>query len=859
MDDIEKRVLSQLRSRLVKEVVVTESFLCAFCDNNVLDDQMTRLLKTESNYESRASKLLDMLPSRGSRAFLTLMEILEITNPWLSEKMKSALHDERNKDAKINLHPSVSQSASIEGYGQTRLHIDADIKERTMRFVKTNLNHLSDIEQRGVEKWLADELQRERRRQQFRAPHNVPRNPSDFHASKECQTDTSNMDLVELYEEMSIYLHGVDYVQINIDFSFKKLSQKITELLSRTRKLDALFLNCIEKFDDPDKYSIPLPELIDRTISKERSLSQVNNDDKRLIQKFSEERDMARRQVKRLEEELDKVLQRQLPTNKPQEIQLRNRQNINVRYSLLLPDSSQQQTVENVKIEGTNEINTAVISNSYSTQSMDNNSYMNGSSAMNHMKPVSIVQMNGDSKNRSATITNGISGRVNGNQIDGNARYETPSASNKINNQSTESSYRNSVIQHYINTNSMMKEEPNEVNVEIPRGKLRRHASEESLKIALSKEETETVSMAHFNSDGLAALRGRRKSQDSSNIFTAQQASESVKKQLVQQLVKNTRNDIQNKMLRMLSGANKNIQKVRRSESEKAVTSHGLRVPNQGKNQEGGGVFKGNPSLRSSYDNIAAMGKKTDQENDANIYANGNLTSKNPYRFISQNHSERVVHQPYLNGQQTTQTVTSSGQRGNHESRQERFQQQQYQLLKHRADSLIYEEVINEPQGYTKQSGSPNNPEHKTTLIYPKDYDIAGQKHSQYTRASSLERHPQINYQPRPPSRRGSGEISGVDYSSDSEIISSSIRKTTSSPDRAKGRVRFASPVTRTSKPSKKSHSKGKPAHYQSETTSTSMRKMKKVVKWGVQYLVKGVNTGSAYFIILSRFIRHYY
>ncbi|KAK6960221.1 DNA N6-methyl adenine demethylase [Biomphalaria glabrata] len=824
MDDIEKRVLSQMRSRLVKEVVVTESFLCAFCDNNILDDQMTRLLKTETNYESRASKLLDMLPSRGSRAFNTLMEILEITNPWLSEKMRSALHDERNKDAKINLHPSVSQSASIEGYGQNRLHIDTDVKERAMRFVKTNLNHLSDIEQRGVEKWLADELQRERRRQQFRAPHNIPRNPSDFHASKECQTDTSNMDLIELYEEMSIYLHGVDYVQINVDFSFKKLSHKITELLTRTRKLDALFLNCIEKFDDPDKYSIPLPELIDRAISKERSLSQVNNDDKRLIQKFSEERDMARRQVKRLEEELDKVLQRQLPTNKPQEIQLRNRQNINVRYSLLLPDSSQQQqqaTTENSKTE-TSEAMSIPITQSYNTSAADNNNYQNGGLPSNYVKPVNIVQVAGDTKNNSIPNNSGnVPGRPYMNQS--NSHENNYIKTNAVN---TDSSYRNGMVQHYINTNYMVKEEPSEVSLEIPRGKLRRHASEESLKIALSKEDTETVSMSYLHNDQqTAALRGRRKSQDGpSNIYTPQQNNEAGQKQ---QLVKNTRNDIQNKMLRMLSGVSKsNIQKVRRSESEKAVSTHGVKVLNPGKNQDSGTVFKGNPSLRSSYDNLAAMSKRVESnipEYETKIYSNVN--TKNPYRFLSQNHSERVVHQQPPNGQQ----MSPSAQRGAHESRQERFQQLQYQMLQNRAGGLIYEEVVNEARSYPRQQvGSSNTLEHKTTLIYPRDYDIS--QHQYPTRAGSLERQSIHNsvYGPRPPSRKSSRDNSDIDYSSDSEVINSSIRKTTSSPDRAKGRVRFASPVSRSSKPNRKIHGKSKPTHYQSDTMSASMRKIKK-------------------------------
>ena len=66
--------------------------------------------QSERDYERQASRLLEMLPERGNKAFYTLLEILEVTNPWLAEKMKAALHEERNKDAKINIHPVLQQN-----------------------------------------------------------------------------------------------------------------------------------------------------------------------------------------------------------------------------------------------------------------------------------------------------------------------------------------------------------------------------------------------------------------------------------------------------------------------------------------------------------------------------------------------------------------------------------------------------------------------------------------------------------------------------------------------------------------------------------------------------------------------------
>ena len=40
------------------------------------------------------------------------------------------------------------------------------------QFVRSSLQHLTETEQRDTEKWVGEELQRERRRQQFRQPHN---------------------------------------------------------------------------------------------------------------------------------------------------------------------------------------------------------------------------------------------------------------------------------------------------------------------------------------------------------------------------------------------------------------------------------------------------------------------------------------------------------------------------------------------------------------------------------------------------------------------------------------------------------------------------------------------------------------
>lgn len=63
---------------------------------------------------AKAHKLLDLLPKRGSRAFSTFLEILGITNPWIAEKMKSALHEERTKEAKLKINSHMGESGETE-------------------------------------------------------------------------------------------------------------------------------------------------------------------------------------------------------------------------------------------------------------------------------------------------------------------------------------------------------------------------------------------------------------------------------------------------------------------------------------------------------------------------------------------------------------------------------------------------------------------------------------------------------------------------------------------------------------------------------------------------------------------------
>ncbi|PVD32592.1 hypothetical protein C0Q70_08034 [Pomacea canaliculata] len=347
MEESEKRVLSQFRTRLANEIVVTGSFLTAFCNNSVLDDEMSRLMKSDESYVAKAHKLLDLLPKRGSRAFSTFLEILGITNPWIAEKMKSALHEERTKEAKLKINSHMGESASIEGYCASSLrHVDMDIKATANRFVSSTLHQLTESEQRNIEKWLSEELQRERRRQQYLLPNNIHRHPQEFQSTKEVQTETTGMEMQELCEDLIVQLYGVDYVKMNSDLSFKALQRQISELLARVHKMDFLFLECMDKFDDRDRYTRTLPELIDSTIHHQKELRNALMESHRKIQRLTDEKDSLERHTHRLEEEYEHLVKKQgQSVVYPQQLYLKKRREVQMKYTAMSrPARSQQQS-----------------------------------------------------------------------------------------------------------------------------------------------------------------------------------------------------------------------------------------------------------------------------------------------------------------------------------------------------------------------------------------------------------------------------------------------------------------------------------------------------------------------------------
>ena len=73
--------------------------------------------------------------------------------------------------------------------------------------------------------------------------------------------------------------------------------------------MDLLFIQCLEKFDDTDRYALTLPELIERSMLRQKELVRALMDDRRKIQRMTEEREAVDRHVRQLEEEVVLVVE----------------------------------------------------------------------------------------------------------------------------------------------------------------------------------------------------------------------------------------------------------------------------------------------------------------------------------------------------------------------------------------------------------------------------------------------------------------------------------------------------------------------------------------------------------------------
>ena len=130
-----------------------------------------------------------------------------------------------------------------------------------------------------------------------------------------------------MYEDLAITLQGTEFDQ-DMDVSFSLLKDQVAEILDRNNKMDQMFMQCLDRFDEyNDRFRVPLPDLIDQLVVKEREAQLTLTEENRVKQKLLLERDFLEKQLVKLEEEFDNLLDKHRHIMvKSQKIPLRRRQ-----------------------------------------------------------------------------------------------------------------------------------------------------------------------------------------------------------------------------------------------------------------------------------------------------------------------------------------------------------------------------------------------------------------------------------------------------------------------------------------------------------------------------------------------------
>ena len=109
------------------------------------------------------------------------------------------------------------------------------------------------------------------------------------------------MEAVALMKKSPIN-HTINHLFLTKSAFF--LNFQVTEMLQRMQKMDLLLIQCLEKFEDSDRYALSLPELVERSLTRQKELVRALMDDRKKIQRLTEDKENAEKHCKRLDEEV---------------------------------------------------------------------------------------------------------------------------------------------------------------------------------------------------------------------------------------------------------------------------------------------------------------------------------------------------------------------------------------------------------------------------------------------------------------------------------------------------------------------------------------------------------------------------
>ncbi|GFR75795.1 CASP2 and RIPK1 domain containing adaptor with death domain [Elysia marginata] len=178
MNESQKAVLRRYHQKLADDLIVTEDLLGEMFQEGIFPHGIIELIRAERVPPDRVQKLLELLPKRGPDAFDLFVKVLEESYPWLATLLASAPQvkpqpvgattSTTKADGAGHRHPSVRGQARPSSPGLHGMDfVDGDIKKLVQAFVHKQFGQskrISEKDKKSVERFVSDQIQRERTR-----------------------------------------------------------------------------------------------------------------------------------------------------------------------------------------------------------------------------------------------------------------------------------------------------------------------------------------------------------------------------------------------------------------------------------------------------------------------------------------------------------------------------------------------------------------------------------------------------------------------------------------------------------------------------------------------------------------------
>lgn len=173
MNSVQKTVLQRYHQQLAEDIMMTEDLFGALYQKKVFELKMIDTIKSEKTPLDQVYKMLSMLPRRGPDAFDSFIEVINGDYPWLASKLEASYKTMtelvRNNSATSEIVNTARHSDTLTSRNSVSdfTASDPDIKSVVGTFIHKHFGQskrISQVDKKSMEKFLTDQLQKERRR-----------------------------------------------------------------------------------------------------------------------------------------------------------------------------------------------------------------------------------------------------------------------------------------------------------------------------------------------------------------------------------------------------------------------------------------------------------------------------------------------------------------------------------------------------------------------------------------------------------------------------------------------------------------------------------------------------------------------